>query len=116
MGSIYIHDAATDLVIARDPTPEEAAQRAADEQEAATQAAAVAVVDGNRVTLQDRATQALAANRDFQQAAKAYLANPNPSPAQIRDQVAALTQFDLSVARQLNAIERLLLNELDGTD
>jgi hypothetical protein len=59
-------------------------------------------VDGNRVTLQQQATTALAANRDF-------LALAAPTNAQTLAQVKMLT-------RECTATIRLLTNALDATD
>ena len=102
MADITIIDAATGEVTHRDFTPEEVAQRVADQAEHAIRSAAEAVVTGNRGTITGRASQALADNR-------AFLAKATFSNAEVLAQVK-----DLS--RQNNAIIRLLLNTLDGTD
>ncbi len=102
MADIVIINAQTGEVVERDFTPEERAQRDADEAAAALAAATAAITEGNRATLTDRAATALQANRDF-------LALTTPSNAQVLAQVKALTQ-------QNTALIRLLLNLLDGTD
>lgn len=102
MADVVIVDAQTGEVTERDFTPEEAAQRQADQQAAAIAKAAQDILDGNRTTLTDRAAAALTGNRT-------YLALASPSAAQQRAQIAALT-------RQNTALIRLLLNLVDGTD
>lgn len=102
MADVVIIDASSGAVIERDFTPEELAQRQADLAAWQVQAAALAVTDGNRTTLTDRAVTALQGNRDF-------LALSAPTSAQTLAQVKALT-------RQNTAVIRLLLNLLDGTD
>ena len=67
----------------------------------AEQAAAADALEPN-ATLRAAVRAALAANRNF-------LALPAPGPAQTLEQVRALT-------RQMNALARLALADLDGTD
>lgn len=62
----------------------------------------VPVEQVNRDAIEQRATDALAANR-------IYIARTNPTAAQTTAQVGALSQ-------QINGVIRLLLNRLDGTD
>ena len=102
MADVIITDARTGEVTERTFTPEELAQRQADEAEHAARQAVEATLTGNRTTLEDRAAAALAANRT-------YLGLASPTAAQQRAQVAALP-------RQNTAVIRLLLNRLDGTD
>ena len=102
MADVVIIDASTGEVTERAFTPEELAQRQADEQAWAVIKAAQDLSDANRTTLTDRATTALATNRDF-------LALASPTNAQTLAQVKALT-------RQNTAIIRLILNLLDATD
>lgn len=102
MADVVIVDAATGAVSERDFTPEELAQRQADQQEWAVIKAAQDITEGNRATLQQRAQNALATNAD-------YLALPSPTNAQAVAQVRALTQ-------ECSAVIRLLLNLLDATD
>jgi hypothetical protein len=78
---------------------EEAAHLAAQEQ--------TVTVDANSATLRDRAAQALAANRTYLNAAKPGTAALQASAAY--DQSKALT-------RQMNALIRLTLGQLDATD
>jgi len=92
----------TGEVTVRDLTPDEAAQRDKDAVEHAARKQADDTIHGNRSTLTDRAAQALAANR-------VYLGLASPSAAQQRTQLDRLT-------RQHNALIRLVLGLLDGTD
>lgn len=64
--------------------------------------AATAVADRNRDTLTDQARAALAGNREF-------LALASPTNNQTLAQVKALT-------RQMNAVLRLIIGDLTGTD
>lgn len=102
MADVVIVDAATGAVTERDFTPEELAQRQADQQAWAAFKVAQDITEGNRTTLQQRAQNALATNAD-------YLALPSPTNAQAVAQVRALTQ-------ECSAVIRLLLNLLDATD
>lgn len=95
-------DLSTGKITVRDLTPEEVAQRALDQQQAAADAQARQLVQGNRGTLEGRAAQALDTNRT-------YLAIASPTAAQQRAQLERLT-------RQNTAVIRLLLNQLEGTD
>lgn len=95
-------DLRTGTVTVRDFTPEEKAQRTADTAEATARKAITDALDGNRATLTERASTALAGNRDF-------LALASPTQAQTLAQVKALT-------RQNTALIRLLTNALDATD
>jgi uncharacterized membrane-anchored protein len=79
--------------------PEEQADKAAAEVEALAAAATARTGAANRITLEDKATQALATNAKF-------LALTTPTNAQTLAQVKALT-------RENTAIIRLLLNRLD---
>lgn len=102
MSDVTEVDALDGTVIERDFTPEEKAQRTADQQANAAAKAITDALDGNRVTLTDRATSALDLNRD-------YLEIATPTNAQISAQVKALT-------RQSSALIRLLTDALDATD
>jgi len=95
-------DLRTGVVTVRDLTPAEVAQRAADAAQAAADAQARALTDGNRTTLTDRAVTSLQGNRDF-------LALTSPSQADALAQIKDLT-------RQSTALIRLLLGLLDRTD
>lgn len=70
--------------------------------QAAVDAAPTDTSDTNASTLRQQATDALAANRT-------YVALASPSAAQTTAQVKALS-------RQMNAMIRLRLGQLDGTD
>lgn len=102
MADVTEIDALTGTVIERDFTPDELVQRQADAAEHAARKAITDALDGNRTTLTDRATQALAGNRDF-------LALAAPTNAQTLAQVKALT-------RQNAALIRLVLNLLEDTE
>lgn len=102
MADVIIVDAQTGEITTRDFTPEELAQRQADQAAAAITQAAQDLLDGNKSTLQDRAANALQANRD-------YLALASPTQAQAVAQVRVLTQEN-------TALIRLLLNLVEGTD
>lgn len=95
-------DLITGVVTVRDFTPEETAQRAIDIADAQARKAAQDFLDGNRTTLTDRASTALAGNRDF-------LALASPTNAQTLAQVKSLT-------RQSNALIRLVLGLLDDVN
>lgn len=100
--TVYTLDATTGEATERPMTQQEAAQRAADEAHAQQSAAVEATRTGNRGTLEDRARAALAVNRD-------YLALANPTAAQQRAHLAALT-------RECTALIRVVLSDYDGTD
>jgi hypothetical protein len=102
MADVTEIDASTGATIFRDFTPEEVAQRQADEAEHAVRKTITDTLDGNRATLTERATQALVGNRDF-------LALAAPTNAQTLAQVKDLT-------RQSSAIIRLLLNAVEEVD
>jgi len=102
MADVVEVDAETGERIERTFTPEEAAQRATDAEEA-TQAAAVAALRAaNTDTLHAQAENALAQNR-------AAIAAAAPTNAQVIAQVKALSA-------QNNALIRLVLGLLDATD
>lgn len=102
MADVVELDALTGTVTERDFTPEEIAQRQADQQAHAAAKAITEALDGNRATLTEQAATALAGNRD-------YLALASPTSAQTLAQVKALT-------RQNTALARLVLGLLDETD
>lgn len=102
MADIVEINAATGERIERDFTPEELAQREADQAEHAIRQAAEAILSGNRTTIEEAALGALQGNRDF-------LALATPSQGDALAQIKDLT-------RQNNRIIRLLLNALDGAD
>jgi hypothetical protein len=70
----------------------------------------------NGVTLRDRARAALAANVTDQADNATYLLIPSPSAAQVAAQVRALTRQSNTQARELTAVIRILLGDLDTTD
>lgn len=102
MADVVEVDAATGTVTERDFTPDELVQRTADQQAHAAAKAVTDVLDGNRSTLTERATTALAGNRDF-------LALPSVSNAEAVAQIKDLT-------RQSSALIRLLLNAVEDVD
>lgn len=73
-----------------------------EENAAADERAATVAAESNRTTLTTQARAALAGNRTF-------LANASPTNAQTLAQVKALT-------RQMNAVIRLVVGDLSGTD
>ena len=73
-----------------------------EENTAADERDAQRVLDGNRVTLTERARTALAGNRDFLDLA-------TPTNAQTLAQVRALT-------KQMNVVIRLIVGDLTSTD
>jgi hypothetical protein len=95
-------DLRTGVVTVRDMTPDEIAQREADAIENGIQQAAETILSENRIALTDRASGALAGNRDF-------LALASPTQADALAQIKDLT-------RQNTALIRLILGLLDGTD
>jgi hypothetical protein len=104
MADVVEVDARTGEITERDFTPEEAAQRAADQQAAAAQQAILDVLNTNRATLEAQATAAIAQNQG------AILADPEAvTLAQVAGQVQALSA-------QNNALIRLVLGLLDEVD
>jgi hypothetical protein len=101
VADVMILDAQTGEVIERDFTPEEAAQRAADQQAQAARQAILDTLNTNRATLEAQATAAIAQNQ------AAILADPN---AVTLAQVAAHAQ---ALSAQNNALIRLVLGLLD---
>jgi hypothetical protein len=83
-------------------TPEEIAAHDAMVVAAEQAAQAAAMEEGNEATIRQQAANALATNRTF-------LALSSPTNAQTLAEVKAL-------ARQMNGVVRLLINQFDGTD
>jgi hypothetical protein len=104
MADVVEIDAKTGAIITRDFTPEEAAQREADQLEHGIRQAAEAVLTGNKTTITDRAVAALDNNRAFIDTPNGDLTNADVV-GQVKD-----------LARQNNALIRLVLNLLDGVD
>jgi hypothetical protein len=101
MADVVIVNAQTGERTERAFTPQEAAQRAADQQAAAAQQAILDTLNTNRATLEAQATAALATNQT------AINANPaTVTLAQVAGQVQALSA-------QNNALIRLVLGLLD---
>ena len=80
------------------PTQEELDQQALSQAQQAVEEQR----EANRVTLQDRAENAIQGNKDF-------LALPSPSNAEVVAQIKELT-------KQNNALIRLVVQKLDATD
>lgn len=104
MADVVIVDAQTGKVTERAFTPQEAAQRAADQQAAAAQKAILDTLNTNRATLEAQAIAAIAQN----QAAIAA----NPATVTLA-QVAAHAQ---ALSAQNNALIRLVLGLLEAVD
>lgn len=104
MADVIITDALTGEVTERAFTPEELAQRQADQQAHAAQQAILDTLNTNRATLEAQATAALAQNQT------AIFADPNAvTLAQVAGQVQALSA-------QNNALIRLVLGLLSEVD
>ena len=84
------------------PPPEVLAERETARAAAEVERVRLDGLDANRTTIEQRARDALTANRDF-------LAVQSPTNAAVLAQVRMLT-------RECSALIRLMLSELDGTD
>lgn len=67
-------------------------------------------------TIKAALQQAIAQNQTIIDGATTYLAIASPTNLQIAAQVRALTQAVSAIARQLRRLERLAVNQFDGTD